>query len=171
MHEQTTVEKPSRALEVLVSFGLTSEDMYVTNLAHRIKTGELSRPENGSLENYFVFNSGNLFNGYFYALATDYILNQTAGHVYDFSVRRFGEDSFLSKSIDYFQQDKNRINAASGVLSSLTIGFFETTGIGNTPDMKDIPAGVIGALLHTGLRCLSLRRFRRNHSKLDYTTG
>jgi len=167
MNKHITNEKPSRALELLVSFGLTNEDMYVTNLSHRINKGELPLPEQGSLGDYFVFNSGNLFNGYFYALAIDYILNQTVDQTYNFFANKFGEDNWVSKSINYLRQDKNRINVASGIISSLAIGFFETTGIGNTPDIKDIPAGIVGALLHTGLRYLSLRQFGKNHLCLD----
>jgi len=171
MNTEPIVEKPHRGLELLVSFGLTNEDMYVTNLAHRVNNGEIPRPEKGSAEEFFIYNSGNLFNGYFYALAADYMINQTIHRAYDLSVRKFGEDNWLSKTINYFQKDQNRINVASGVLSSLAIGFFETTGIGNTPDLKDIPAGVVGALLHTGLRYISLKRFKKNHPHLDVSTG
>ncbi|MFA6460806.1 MAG: hypothetical protein WCV90_00935 [Candidatus Woesearchaeota archaeon] len=169
MNSDVATEKSRGNLELVLAGGLAIEDMYVTDLAYRINHHELPPPEPGSLEDYFVFNSGNLFNGYGYALTANYILTKTIDRIYDLSVKRLGEESWLSRSIDYLRQDQNRINVASGVISSLAIGFFETTGIRNVPDLKDIPAGVVGALLHTGLRYLYLRKFRRSQASLEYS--
>lgn len=163
MDKYTPAEGPLRAFESAVAFGLTVEDMHVTSLAHKVNKGELPHPQQGSLEDYFIFNSGDLFNGFFYAFMTDCILNGAIDNVYNLSTKILGENSKISKSIDYIRQDKNRINLTSGIISSLAISFFETTGIGNYPDAKDIPAGIAGALIHTGLRYLSLRRFKKNN--------
>ncbi len=145
-------EKTPHGLEYLIGGVLTTEDILVTSRAHQINDGELPRPATNSLDEFSVYNTGDLFNGYIFAFWADGLLSYSLPKLYDFVVKRLGKESCVSKCIAYFREDYTRVNVASGILSSLSISFFETTGILNTPDVKDIPAGVAGALLYVGAR-------------------
>ncbi len=147
-------ENPERLKEWIVSSALIAEDMYIVDHNNMVRAGQSPKPTPGSLEDHFFHNSGNLCNGYIYALFSDILINTAINQLNG----KFSDESLIGKIVNYFGEDKNRINITSGILSSLAIGFFETSGIGNTPDLKDIPAGIAGALLHTGLRYYSLKK-------------
>lgn len=150
----------NRILEEAVCFGLAIEDQVISNLQYQIKNNKIPVPEQGSTLDLFIYNSGNLFNGFMYSMLADYVLNGCIEPLYNFTSKYFSQKNLINKFLNYLREDQNRINITSGILSSLAIGFFETTGIGNSPDLKDIPAGVIGALLHTTLRYLSLKKYK-----------
>ena len=163
--------KPSRTLEAAVYLGLALEDSFKANLQHSINNHMIPHPKTGTFEDYLAYNSGDLIKGYIFAMAADYIINKTIDKAYYLSAKMLGEDSRVSRSIDYLRKDANRINITSGIISSLAIVFFETTGLLNTPDIKDIPAGIAGAMMHTGLRYVPLRHFRYKYPQYAKTSG
>ena len=142
-----------RTTEFLFAGPLAFLDMLNYDLQLRVKAHEILPPEKG-LEEFYLYHSSNFFNGYIYALFFDVVLGKAASTV---SRYLLGRNSKTTKSLTYLAQLPYEANVTAGALSCLTITACETSGIGNVPDLFDIPAGVTGALLYCLVRATSLR--------------
>ncbi len=156
--------KIDRTKEIGASFLLAVQDMFIVDRMYQIIDNRRPIPEQGSAEEFLTYNTGNLFNGFFYSLIFDHLINQSIDWTCDKTKEKLGADNLLTKKLEYLRNSSSSINLISGILGAGSISVLETISFGNTGDVKDIPCAALGALLHTGLRQYSIRKAKETQN-------
>lgn len=97
-------------------------------------------------------------NGFQIALLTNWLGHKVAGKVADYAERKLGRENALYKIADNIRNNDNLMNVISGASGSAAVVFAETTGFMTTPDPKDIPAGILGALTYMAVRYMVTKK-------------
>lgn len=114
-------------------------------------------PKHDSYEYYFLNHTGNFWEGFLINTGTNItidILSQYAS-----SKLKQGK---IKNIADKLQNNKYIPLAISTGVTISTICLDEIYGLFTTPDIKDIPAGIIGALGYVGLRAYSIYKEKNN---------
>ncbi len=107
------------------------------NIVHNLYTGNL-------LNDAILYNGGDFVNGYHISFITNYVLSS------------FGINERIRLGLSFI----------AGTTATIIAETADLQGLLGTPDLADIPAGVLGAAMHVGLHCLGSWNYRRVHPEL-----
>jgi len=107
---------------------------------------------------FYLYNWGDYFDGFKIAFLTNCLGHIIVSQVAHYSEKIWGRNNIFYKFANIINK-YNTMNVISGVLGSAAVVFAETTGFMTTPDPKDIPAGILGALTYMTVRYLATRQY------------
>lgn len=152
-----SVTKPGYKLEVIVGIAVGAEDVLVKGTL-RVQSVDL--PVSNELQNFYYNHTGDYMNGYIGALCTNFALTSGLEMLSQWSERHLDENNPLRQFAERANGRRTLLNIISGVVSSAVVVVEETYGYFGTPDLKDIPMGIAGAITHMLLQyCVSIRHF------------
>ncbi|MCC6746932.1 MAG: hypothetical protein IT371_04690 [Deltaproteobacteria bacterium] len=156
----TLVLSPSRRLEHLAGGVTFAQQTVITGLKELFRWA-LPAPKAGTPYAFWIGSGGDLDEGYLMALMADGGARLVAARFEGPAHRRLGPRHVVSRALTWIAEHPHQLNLAAGLLSCLGIVFFETHAVLNDPVLADIPAGLAGAALRTGVRAYGLKQAER----------
>ena len=146
---------PSYALESIVQAVAAIEDVA---LKAPLRAAQVDLPVPQNVQDFYYQNTGDFMNGCQISFLSNLALTYGLNYVSEWTERRLSEQNFLRKTVAKVAQNDHLINIICGSIAIAAVVVEETKGYFSRPDLKDIPMGVAGALLHMGLRYCSIRK-------------
>ncbi len=154
--------KPNYSLESIVGALAAIEDVWVKA---PLRTAKVDLPISDELQKFYYNNTGDYMNGYLMAFWANVALTFGSEMLYNWSQGHLSNNNPIRKFSENIYGKHKTFNLISGVVSSAIVIMEETQGYFSTPDLKDIPMGIAGALTHIGLRYLSIRNYDNKKPK------
>jgi hypothetical protein len=119
-------------------------------------------PVSHGLQDFYLNHTGDYANGIVNAAITDLVLDYATQRAYAWSESHVSKTNPLYKTVKLLYDHPAINTALSTVFSVGLVIVEETKGIIGTPDLKDIPMGIAGALTHLALRYVALKKDQKN---------
>jgi len=156
------MKRPSYLTEVGVGIFGGLEELVIKN---PLRAANVDLPVSDSVQDFYYNNSGDFICGYAGAFFTNLALTFGSEKLYAWSQKKLSEKNIVRKAVEKVYGNHKLINLLSGLASTIVVVAEETQGVVSSPDIKDIPLGVAGALTHMGLRYLSIRNQEKIQEK------
>lgn len=149
-----TKNRASRTLELMVNAAVGAQDLVRIGL----RNAEANLPFSEPVNDFYLYNWGDYMDGFQIALLTNWLGEKVADKIANYAERKWGQNNALYKIADNLRNNDNLMNVISGAIGSVAVIFAEITGFRTTPDSKDIPAGILGAITYMTVRYLVTRK-------------